>query len=243
MYLDWLDLPNADPAEFYRSPRAREAFRVWLDHVLNRRNNITGRPYREEPAILAWELANEPRSMGVGGRELLLDWIGEMSAFVKERDTNHLLGAGDEGFFNRRARSHLYNGTYGVDFEAILRLPVIDFGTFHMYLEHWGESLGSGFPQRWIRDHTEAAARAGKPVILEEFGLSFDEHPTMTEELRRAIYRDWADQVRTDGGAGALGWMLGNDSAETVGFRDKYTMYGREQTERVERGIISGESS
>ena len=83
MYLDWLGLPKTDPAEFYRSPRARGAFRVWVDHILHRRNNITGRPYCEEPAILAWELANEPRSMGVDGRELLLDWIEEMSGFVK----------------------------------------------------------------------------------------------------------------------------------------------------------------
>jgi len=234
MYLDWIGLPKTDPAEFFRSNLARDAFRVWVDHVLNRRNRITERLYIDEPAILAWELANEPRCMGVGGRELLLDWIAEMSTFLKDRDSNHLLAVGDEGFFHRRGRSHLYNGTYGVDFEAILRLPSIDFGTFHMYLQHWGESLGSDFPQRWIRGHMEAANRAGKPVLLEEFGLSLDDDPDMTEAARQSLYRASTNQMRTEGGAGALIWMLGSDSEEAAGFRDRYTMYDRERTAMVE---------
>lgn len=239
MYLKWFGLPETDPAEFFRSPRTRGAFRVWIDHILHRRNNITGRPYYEEPAILAWELANEPRSMGVDGRELLLDWIEEMSGFVKERDSNHLLGVGDEGFFHQRGRSHLYNGMYGVDFEAILRLPAIDLGTFHLYLQHWGESLGSDFPRRWIRDHTEAAAKAEKPVILEEFGISEDDDPEMTEESRQALYRDWTNQIQAEGGAGALIWMLGSRSAEVAGFRDKYTLYYPERTEMVEEDDLA----
>jgi hypothetical protein len=30
--------------------------------------------------------------------------------------------------------------------------------------------------------------------------------------------------MRDKGGAGALIWMLGNNSSETAGFRDKYTL-------------------
>jgi len=230
MYLQWLGLPDDDPAEFYRSSRARDAYKAWVDHVLNRRNLLTGRRYSEEPAVLAWELANEPRSMGPGGRELLLDWIGEMSEFVKERDSNHLLASGDEGFFCRRARSHLYNATYGVDFDEILALPAIDFGTFHMYTEHWGEQAGSGFPQKWIRDHLVAGAKAGKPVMLEEFGLSCDDGSGITAESRGVFYSDWTEKILNGGGAGALAWMLGNDSSETACFRDKYTIFGPGQS-------------
>ncbi len=71
MYLNWLGLSKEDPTEFYRSGRARQAFQTWIDHVLNRRNLITGRFYCEEPAVLAWELANEPRCEGAGGRQML----------------------------------------------------------------------------------------------------------------------------------------------------------------------------
>lgn len=224
MYLTWLGLPADDAAMFYRSRLARDALRTWIDHVLNRRNEISGRPYHDEPAVLAWELANEPRCLGEGGRELLLDWIGEMSEFIKQRDSNHLLATGDEGFFYRRKRSHLYDGTYGVDFEAILELSAIDLGTFHMYPQQWGESVSSGFPVRWIRDHIEAGARAEKPVVLEEFGVACDEQAGITDELRRALYSQWTDDMRTQGGAGALVWMLGNESPETASFRDKYTL-------------------
>ncbi len=227
MYLQWLDLPNDDPALFYRSSRARAAYKKWIGHVLDRRNLLTGRRYSDEPAVLAWELANEPRCSEPGGRQLLLEWIGEMSQHVKERDSNHLLASGDEGFFCRLGRrSHLYDGTYGVDFEEILALPAIDFGTFHMYLQHWNERAGSDFARRWIRDHIRAGAKAGKPVILEEFGLSCDDDSGMTERSRQELYCDWTDEMRRGGGAGALAWMLGNDSAETAGFRDKYTIYG-----------------
>jgi mannan endo-1,4-beta-mannosidase len=223
-YLSWLGLPADDPASFYRSARARNAFQVWIDHVLNRRNEISGRRYSEEPAVLAWELANEPRCTGEGGRELLLDWIGEISDFVRQQDSNHLLATGDEGFFCRRRRSHLYDGRYGVDFEAILGLDSIDLGTFHMYPQHWGEWANQRFPQRWIRDHIQAGAQAQKPVILEEFGLSCEEQAGITAESRRALYSEWINQMRDKGGAGALIWMLGNNSSETAGFRDKYTL-------------------
>ncbi|MFL6450527.1 MAG: cellulase family glycosylhydrolase [Bryobacteraceae bacterium] len=230
MYLHWLGLPEDDPAEFYRSSRARNTCKSWIGHVLSRRNVFTGRRYFEEPAVLAWELANEPRCTGPGGRQLLLDWVEDMSLFVKERNPNHLLAVGDEGFFCRRGRSHLYNGTYGVDFEALLALPAIDFGTFHMYIQHWGESADSHFPKRWIRDHIEAGSRAGKPVVLEEFGILCDEAPEMTDESRRVLYRDWTTCMRGEGGAGALAWMLGNDSPETARLSDKYTIYGPSQT-------------
>jgi mannan endo-1,4-beta-mannosidase len=230
-YLTWLGLPPEDTAAFYHSLRARDAFRGWIDHLLNRRNEVSGRRYCEEPAVVAWELANEPRCIGEGGCELLLDWIGEMSQFAREQDSNHLLATGDEGFFNRRRRSHLYDGRYGVDFESTLALSTIDVGTFHMYPEHWGESSRSAFPRRWIRDHIQAGAKAEKPVILEEFGIACEEHGSMSDELRRAIYSRWTDQMRNEGGAGALVWMLGNNSPETEGFRDKYTLDGTESSQ------------
>ena len=58
-YVKWLGLPAKH--FFYRSAAAREAYRNWVQQLINRRNTLTGRLYRDEPAILAWELANEPR--------------------------------------------------------------------------------------------------------------------------------------------------------------------------------------
>src|SRR5262249_43391659 len=144
--------------DFYRRAEARDAFKNWIAHVLNRTNARTGRPYRQSPAILAWELANEPRCAIWGGRELLLDWIGDIARFVKQQDANHLLAVGDEGFFTRRALpwNHLYNGRYGVDCEAILEIPEIDFGTYHFYPAAQAMNVSNDFGSTWIEDHIAA---------------------------------------------------------------------------------------
>ena len=221
LYLKWLRITGG-VGEFYRSPAAREAYGNWVEHVLTRRNTLTGRFYVEEPSIMAWELANEPRSDGIHGDDLLR-WIDDMSRFVKRLDGNHLLGAGDEGFFRKLSRSHLYNGTHGVDFNAILELPAIDFGTYHMYPQFWNQRDYLDFAARWISDHNDAARLANKPVLLEEFGLKEDRSLAAVGS-RDELYSRWLQQIREEGGAGALLWMLGHDDGDTKDFRDRFTI-------------------
>ena len=128
MYLQWLGL-GSEVTTFYRSLDARLAYRHWVEHVLTRRNTLTGRLYSDEPSILAWELTNEARCGG--DRDLLLDWVREMAILVKQCDKNHLLALGDEGFFNqhsyfhKNAKGELYDGRHGADFAAILDIPEI----------------------------------------------------------------------------------------------------------------------
>src|SRR5271157_2210870 len=55
-YLEWFGLTGRD--QFYRSPQVKDAYRNYVEHLLLRVNTRTGRRYRDEPAILAWELAN-----------------------------------------------------------------------------------------------------------------------------------------------------------------------------------------
>jgi mannan endo-1,4-beta-mannosidase len=221
LYLKWLGVPGK-VVEFYRSPVAREAYKNWVEHLLTRRNTLTGRFYAEEPAVMAWELANEPRSDGAHGDDLLR-WIDEMSRFVKSFDPNHLVAAGDEGFFRKLSRSHLYNGTHGVDFHAILELPAIDFGTFHMYPQFWNQRDCIRFAAQWISDHISAGRAINKPVLLEEFGLK--ENAALTAfGSRDEIYSRWLRQIQEEDGAGALFWMLGHAEGDTEGFRDAFTI-------------------
>lgn len=223
MYLRWLGL-SGDAAAFYSSPEARRAYRTWVARVLTRRNTITGRPYAEEPAIFAWELANEPRCEIPGGREILLDWTAEMGALVKRLDPVHLLALGDEGFFYRNGSGHLYDGTYGVDFEAILALEQIDFGTYHFYPQQWGLSGNLEFAEQWIVDHIAAGKRANKPVVLEEYGLKIDGYRVNSALERDRWLRRWREFVHQMDGGGTLVWMLGCDAPDTRGYRDVYTI-------------------
>jgi mannan endo-1,4-beta-mannosidase len=215
MYVKWL-AAGSDATEFYRSPVIREAYLEWVSQVLTRRNRLTGRLYREEPAVMAWELTNEARCQTEGGKQILLDWVNEMAAFVKRHDANHLLALGDEGFFFKQGRGHLYDGRYGVDWTANLAVPEIDFGTYHFYPQHWGHGKKLDFGKRWIADHQRIAAELNKPAVMEEFGLK----GISDEEKGRWLGR-WQKMAH----GGSLLWMLGHQSSETSSYVDDYVVY------------------
>ncbi len=77
-YLQWLGIPGG-VEEFYRSSVTRAAYRTSVESVLTRRNTRTGRLYSAEPAVMAWELANEPRCGDRRWPRIIprLDWRNE----------------------------------------------------------------------------------------------------------------------------------------------------------------------
>jgi mannan endo-1,4-beta-mannosidase len=176
--------------DFYDNEEICGAYEDWVRHLATR--------YRGEPAILAWELGNEPRCARPGRIER---WADRMSRHLKSLDPDHLVAVGDEGWF----------GAEGVDTEALLRLPAIDFGTFHLYPRSWGR--GVKFGAEWIEKHQRLGKRVGKPVLLEEFGLP--EAPD-----RDAEYAEWARR------GNALVWMTaGLDPTGARYYNDGFTLY------------------
>jgi mannan endo-1,4-beta-mannosidase len=213
-YREWLGLPDVN--DFYRDARAKSTFQNWVHALITRQNPLTGLSFSEDPTILAWEIANEPRSTGkTGSTDLLTEWLREMSEFVRVYAPNQLIAAGDEGFFaNRTAgRGWLYDGSTGVDTERILALPEIDIGTFHLYPDvyapkHNPETFGRG----WVQAHLDCGMQASKPVVLAEYGL-----PDCPE--RNQIYRAWLDEIEGADGGGDLVWMIG-----LAGMGDRYLL-------------------
>lgn len=60
--------------------------------------------YVNEPGIMAWELANEPRCGGSStsassscNSTTITKWATTISAYIKSIDSNHLVAIGDEG--------------------------------------------------------------------------------------------------------------------------------------------------
>ena len=197
---------------FYSNPCAKQAFKNYASYVLDRVNHLTGIAYKDDPTILAWELANEPRceEPDYCGAGQFYAWVSEMAAHLKSIDANHLVAVGDEGFFDTAECSLMcYNHHCGVDWEQNLAIPQIDFGTVHLYPDHWQKDIE--FSREWIEDHIDKATAAGKPVVLEEFGILAD---AVHEFSRGEIYRQWMALAR-GGGAGNEGldgdlvWMLG----------------------------------
>ncbi|KAI9314227.1 glycoside hydrolase superfamily [Dichotomocladium elegans] len=194
--------------DFYTNSDIVNSYKAYIDHVLNRQNNLTGTAYKDDPTIFGWELANEPRCDGSGsyprssscGTETITKWADNISSYIKSIDSNHLVAVGDEGFFNTDSSDWAYNGYSGVDFAALIALSNIDFGTFHLYPEDWSEDKDAWAIQ-YIKDHITSQDKIGKPVIMEEYGLS-------TSADRGSLYPKWQKTVEDGELAADAFWQL-----------------------------------
>ena len=152
-----------------------------------------------------------------------------MSGFVKLLDPHHLIGVGDEGYFNRRLAfgNSLYNGSFGVDCERILGVATIDFGTCHLYPDFAKGSDAVDFGSRWIREHIEASERVSKPMLIEEYGWKVDNGNFEGISKRDTVFQVWLDQVLVSGGSGALVWMIAAIAKDGQRYPDYdgYTVY------------------
>ncbi|KAJ4465451.1 glycoside hydrolase [Lentinula aciculospora] len=169
--------------------------------------------YLNEPGILAWELANEPRCLGSTSASsgtctiaTISTWAEEMSAFIKSIDSNHLVAIGDEGFINDPGNPiFVYQGSspsLGIDFAANLNISTLDFGTFHLYPDSWGEPANP-FGTQWIEDHATAMVASNKPIVMEEFGITNDEVD---------VYSSWYTAIESSNVAGDLIWYVSINS-------------------------------
>ncbi|PPQ92323.1 hypothetical protein CVT25_008529 [Psilocybe cyanescens] len=115
------------------------------------------------------------------------------------------------------APTYPYQGSEGVDFDANLAVSSIDFGTFHSYPTGWGQGGNEqAWGTQWIADHQTSQAKANKPVILEEFGVTTNQ-PT--------IYQAWYNEVISSGLTGDLIWQAGSHLSSGDTPNDGYAVY------------------
>lgn len=159
--------------------------------------------YSKSSAIFAWELANEPRCQGCDS-SVITTWASEISAYIKSLDSTHMVTLGDEGWFAPADGigdgSYAYSGDVGVDFVANLKIPTLDYGTFHLYPDSWGYNYTWG--STWILEHDVVGQEIGKPVVLEEYGSPFPDNHTGTEA-------PWQATVLKSGVAADQIWQFG----------------------------------
>ena len=87
---------------FFSDPAAWDTYEAHMDFVLNRKNRYSGRVYKDDPTILAFNLINEPRCeiwAAPDCQELLQRWLERAVSAFRQRDSKHLLSIGSEGFF------------------------------------------------------------------------------------------------------------------------------------------------
>jgi mannan endo-1,4-beta-mannosidase len=213
--------------QFYTDPTIRTWYKNWIAHLLNRTNTYTGIQYKNDPTIMTWELANEPRCLSGGAyprsgnctTQTLVEWANDVSTFVKTIDENHLVSVGDEGFYCvPGATDWTENCGEGVDTLAFTRLPNIDVMSLHLYPDNWGKDIAWG--TQWIQRHIQDAQKLNKPIMLGEFGL-------VDKSMRNPAYRQWTDAFFNMGGNGALYWILSGrqDDGSYYADYDGFTVY------------------
>jgi hypothetical protein len=90
---------------FYSDRRVIEAFKAYVRVILTRTNTLNGVPYAADPAIMAWELCNEPQTesyfeaeRGLVPGAAMTAWAAEISALIKSLAPRQLTCMGDEGW-------------------------------------------------------------------------------------------------------------------------------------------------
>jgi mannan endo-1,4-beta-mannosidase len=176
-------------SKFYSCNECMEDYWNFVKTILQHTNTLTGRKYKNEPAIMAWEIANEPRPMRPYAIDGYKAFLQKTSALIKKQDPHHLLTLGVEG----------YMGTENIAlFEQIHRDKNVDYATIHIWPKNWGWYNDSSFKNdfagvvqktnEYIKAHEAVMLKIQKPLVVEEFGMprdnfSFSAHSPV-------VYRD-----------------------------------------------------
>lgn len=235
-YVTWADLlppfdTDADgwdlfmnySASFYQNATAMEYFRKYVHKIITRKNAYSGRLYYEDPTIMAWQLANEPRpgtisNFGFENVPYFIRWIDETAGFIKSLDSNHLVSTGSEGIIGSLVDEEIYLSAHSS--------PHVDYMTVHLWPGIWRwfdqhDAANTLMPAidsslSYIARNIAAARIVGKPLVLEEFGFVRDsgsasvESPTTTRDhFMRIILSMVHDSARAGApiaGSNFWGW-------------------------------------
>ena len=240
-YLEWAGCGQAaDPedwdafqkyhSQFVQNDKAKEFAANHVKYIVSRTNTITGKPYSESPAILAWELANEPRAFAGDSitKACFAQWVKDQASLIKSLDANHMVTTGSEGIWGCELDADLYH--------EIHSYPEIDFVCIHIwpYNWHWIGSVSGPIAQakdingptsmidsidnarrnteQYMNECYEAIKDLNKPMILEEFGYPRDNYtvePGTPTTGRDQYYQFVFDLVKNSGklaGCSFWGW-------------------------------------
>ena len=160
-------------ARFYTLPKATKLYYDLIEKLVSRKNTITNVLYVNDPTIMSWQLANEPREFGHDKK--YFKWVKKSSDLIRKLDKNHLICIGNEGILD-----NLVGSTY----KKTAALKNINYLTVHLWPENWGwyapknpdESFETTRRKSiaYLEKNAEVSRSVLKPIVLEEFGLARD---------------------------------------------------------------------
>jgi len=227
----WPEFPNAT-AQFYANPKAVSLYHDWVRRIVGRTNHVTGTAYRDDPTIMAWQLANEPRPAGdIATATPLLPayyaWIRGTAKLIKSLDSNHLVSTGSEGLKGSVESAGIFRTAHAI--------PEIDYLTAHIWPLNWSWVDARDIPgthagatarvAEYLQQHQALAREIGKPLVIEEFGYPRDgggydpEASTRFKDLYyQQIYDAVINSARTGGPiAGSNFWAWNGEGRAAHG--------------------------
>lgn len=163
-------------AKYASCEKAHQLFYDYVRFIIGRTNRYTHRRYVDDPAIMSWQIGNEPRAFS---KEALPDfehWLAETSSLIRSLDSNHLISIGSEGSWGCENDIACY--------ERICADKNVDYCNIHLWPYNWSwarqdhlvEDLGVSCQntKEYIDQHLAVCARIKKPLVMEEFGYPRD---------------------------------------------------------------------
>lgn len=248
--------------DWYTDTKVIASYHTHLQYMASRTNFFTGVQNKDEPAIMAWGVTNEPRFPGASReeQELLVKWINMAAEAIKNVDNHHLVSAGADGLFandGQRDYNTMNPGAghqcEGADFVAISQLVKVDYGVIHVF-PGLMESLPNEDPRKWdwttcdwtcmmnwgrqwVELHQSVAVKDyGKPLVIEETGISIQLYTMEQRKQWMLMMTDLLEKSAKDGGsfAGLKFWC-----AAITGFTDYdgNTLYIDKDMDKAELGF------
>lgn len=162
--------------KYATSEKAHKLFYDYVRFIISRTNRYTNVAYVDDPAIMSWQIGNEPRAFGKEELQPFTNWLKEASELIRSLDKNHLISIGTEGAWGCEGDYETY--------EKISSDPNIDYCNIHIWPYNWSwakpDRLIEDLPaacdstKQYIDRHIEICDRLNKPLVMEEFGYPRD---------------------------------------------------------------------
>lgn len=163
-------------AKYASCEKAHQLFYDYVRFIIGRTNRYTHRRYVDDPAIMSWQIGNEPRAFSKEALPAFEHWLAEASSLIRSLDSNHLISIGSEGSWGCENDIACY--------ERICADKNVDYCNIHLWPYNWSwarqdhlvEDLGVSCQntKEYIDQHLAVCARIKKPLVMEEFGYPRD---------------------------------------------------------------------
>lgn len=162
--------------QYQQCDTCKTMFAEHVEFIVSRTNRYTNKPYAEDPAIMSWQIGNEPRAFSPDNKVLYALWIQSVASQIKSLDSNHLVSVGSEGYQGCEGDIKLW--------ELAHSYTEVDYMTIHIWPYNWGWAKKDDLKNTleyskeqtgiYISQHADIARKHNKPLVIEEFGFPRD---------------------------------------------------------------------